>query len=40
MFPLPNPFDLFGDVVGVAAGWAWDKVIKGIYTWFAHGCSS
>ena len=37
MFPLPNPFDLFGDVVGVAAGWAWDKVIKGIYTWFAHG---
>lgn len=37
MWPFPNPLDLFGDVVGGAVGWAWDKVIQGIYTWFASG---
>ena len=37
MWPLPNPFDLFGDAIGEVTGWAWDKVIQGIYTWFANG---
>jgi hypothetical protein len=37
MWPLPNPLDLFGDAIGGAVGWAWDKVIQGIYTWFASG---
>ena len=37
MWPLPNPLSLFGDAVGGAVGWAWDKVIEGIYTWFAAG---
>lgn len=37
VFPIPNPADLFGEVLGAATGWAWDKVIKGIYSWFAHG---
>ena len=37
MWPIINPIDLFGDAVGSVAGWAWDKVIQGIYTWFANG---
>ena len=37
MWPFPNPLDLFGDAVSGAVGWAWDKVIQGIYTWFASG---
>lgn len=41
MFPIPNPIKLFGDVVGGAVGgavgWAWDKVIQGIFNWFASG---
>ena len=37
MWPFPNPFSLFGDAVSGVAGWAWDKVIQGIYTWFASG---
>jgi hypothetical protein len=37
MWPLPNPLDLFGDAIGKVTGWAWDKVIQGIYTWFANG---
>lgn len=37
MWPLPNPLDLFGDAIGEVTGWAWDKVIQGIYTWFANG---
>jgi hypothetical protein len=37
MWPFPNPFDLFGDAVSSVTGWAWDKVIQGIYTWFANG---
>ncbi len=37
MWPFPNPLDLFGDAIGGVVGWAWDKVIQGIYTWFANG---
>ena len=37
MWPFPNPLDLFGDAVGGVAGWAWDKVVQGVYTWFADG---
>ena len=37
MWPFPNPLDLFGDAVGGVVGWAWDKVIQGVYTWFANG---
>lgn len=37
MWPFPNPLSLFGDAVGGVVGWAWDKVIQGIYTWFANG---
>ncbi|MDO8392454.1 MAG: hypothetical protein Q7V57_18425 [Actinomycetota bacterium] len=37
MWPFPNPLDLFGDLLGGAVGWAWDKVIQGVYTWFADG---
>ncbi|MGE0795936.1 MAG: hypothetical protein AB7O29_11445 [Acidimicrobiia bacterium] len=37
MWPFPNPFDLFGSAVSGVAGWAWDKVVQGIYTWFASG---
>ncbi len=37
VWPLPNPLDLFGDAVSDLTGWAWDKVIQGIYTWFANG---
>jgi hypothetical protein len=37
MWPFPNPLDLFGDALSGVAGWAWDKVIQGIYTWFASG---
>lgn len=37
MWPFPNPLDLFGDALNGAVGWAWDKVIQGIYTWFASG---
>lgn len=37
MWPFPNPLDLFGDALGEVTGWAWDKVIQGIYTWFANG---
>ena len=37
MWPFPNPLDLFGDAIGGVVGWAWDKVIQGIYSWFANG---
>src|SRR4051812_27135996 len=37
MWPFPNPLDLFGSAVSQAAGWAWDKVVQGIYSWFANG---
>jgi hypothetical protein len=37
MWPFPNPLDVFGDAVSSVTGWAWDKVIQGIYTWFANG---
>jgi hypothetical protein len=37
VWPFPNPIDLFGDAMSGVTGWAWDKVIQGIYTWFAKG---
>lgn len=37
MWPFPNPLSLFGDAVEGVVGWAWDKVIQGVYTWFASG---
>ena len=37
MWPFPNPLDLFGDAVGAVTGWTWDKVVQGIYIWFANG---
>ena len=30
-------FGFVGGAVGDAIGWAWDKVIQGIYTWLANG---
>lgn len=30
-------FGFVGDAVGGAVGWAWEKVIRGIYTWLANG---
>lgn len=30
-------FGFVGDAVGGAVGWAWDKVIHGIYRWLANG---
>ncbi|HRE03729.1 MAG TPA: hypothetical protein PLV68_20710, partial [Ilumatobacteraceae bacterium] len=30
-------FGFAGDAIGGAIGWAWDKVIQGIYTWLANG---
>ena len=37
MFPIPNPISIFTSVASDVVGWAWDKVIQGIYTWFANG---
>ena len=37
MWPFPNPADLFGSAVDAVSGWAWDKVVQGVYTWFANG---
>src|SRR4051812_40525801 len=34
---VPNPIDIFTDAVSAAAGWAWDKVVQGVFTWFAQG---
>lgn len=34
---LGELFGFVGDAVGGVAGWAWDKVITGIYTWLANG---
>jgi hypothetical protein len=34
---LGDLFGFVGDAVGGAVGWAWDKVITGIYTWLANG---
>ena len=34
---LGTLFGFVGDAVGSAAGWAWDKVTHGIYTWLANG---
>src|SRR5215204_881260 len=37
MLPFPNPISIFAGFVGGAVGWAWDKVIQGVFTWFAEG---
>lgn len=37
MWPIPNPLLLFGIVLDSTVGWAWQKVIAGVYTWFASG---
>jgi hypothetical protein len=37
MWPFPSPVDLFGEAASSVTGWAWEKVIQGIYTWFANG---
>ena len=34
---LGDLFGWIGDAAGAAAGWAWDKVITGIYGWLAKG---
>ncbi|MGE3448818.1 MAG: hypothetical protein AB7H92_14700 [Microbacteriaceae bacterium] len=34
---LGSLFGLIGGAAGAAIGWAWDKVITGIYTWLANG---
>ena len=35
---ITQPKDLAARIaVGGVVGWAWDKVIQGIYTWFANG---
>lgn len=34
---LGSLFGFVGDALGDAVGWAWDKVIQGIYTWLANG---
>lgn len=34
---LGSLFGFVGDAVGGAVGWAWDKVILGIYSWLANG---
>lgn len=34
---LGDLFGFVGNAVGSAVGWAWDKVIQGIYTWLANG---
>ena len=34
---LGSLFGFVGDAVGGAVGWAWDKVILGIYGWLANG---
>ena len=34
---LGELFGWIGDAAGAAVGWAWDKVITGIYHWLANG---
>jgi hypothetical protein len=34
---LDSLFGFVGDAAGAVAGWAWDKVTTGIYTWLANG---
>lgn len=34
---LGNLFGFVGDAVGGVVGWAWEKVVIGIYTWLANG---
>ena len=39
MLPIPfgNPLSIFSGFVSSAVGWAWDKVVQGVFTWFAEG---
>lgn len=37
ILPLGGLFGLLGSAVGEVAGWAWEKVTLGIYTWLASG---
>jgi hypothetical protein len=37
MFPIIDVIGLFGSAVSSTVGWAWDKVVQGIYNWFASG---
>jgi hypothetical protein len=34
---LGTLFGFLGDAAGTVAGWAWDKVITGVYRWLANG---
>jgi hypothetical protein len=35
--PLGGAISIFSGFVSSALGWAWDKVVQGIFTWFAEG---
>ena len=37
MFTLIDLISLFGSAAGAVAGWTWDKVIQGVFVWFANG---
>lgn len=37
MFSPLDLISLFGSAAGAVAGWTWDKVIQGIFVWFANG---
>ncbi|WP_051062582.1 hypothetical protein [Ilumatobacter nonamiensis] len=37
MFPILDVIKLFGSASSGVVGWGWDKVIQGIYNWFASG---
>ena len=37
MFSPLDLLTLFGSAAGAVAGWTWDKVIQGIFVWFANG---
>lgn len=37
MFSPLDLLTLFGSAAGAVAGWTWDKVIQGVFVWFANG---
>ncbi|MFT3851996.1 MAG: hypothetical protein QM733_04555 [Ilumatobacteraceae bacterium] len=38
MLPIiPIGIDIFQDALSTVSGWAWDKVVQGVFTWFAQG---
>ena len=37
MFSPLDLISLFGSAAGEVAGWTWDKVIQGVFVWFANG---